>query len=70
MTTTQFIKLATDINVHGKASGFHEYVENIIEPHAAEAADYYNLTPFAVVETAYKIAADLTKYGFAVLPKD
>ena len=69
MNTATFIKIASDIQEKAGTHGITEYVENIIEPHAAAAAAYYDVPVSELVNTAYKVASDIENYGFVVLPE-
>lgn len=69
MNTTTFIKIAADIQQYAPTNDHVGYVENVLEPYADDAAAYYNVSAFAFVETAYKIASDIEQFGFVVLPE-
>ena len=64
MNTETRINLAADIVKHARSHGITEYVDNIIEPNAAVAAQYYGVTVADLLETAHQIARGLDGNGF------
>jgi len=70
MNTATFIRLGSDIVEHARTHGYTEYVENVIEPHKGQAADYYQVNHYELVRRAYQIAENLETIGCIVIPED